>query len=503
MSNPFSPAVLDQVRGSNASRRFLVLAGLALAIAVIAGLTLYAGGTDWVTLYSGLDPAEAGQISDALTKASIRAQVAGGGSEIQVSAADRARAVVAAAKEGLPTKGNHVGEEIWDRKQSWGLSEMEQRITYRRGIEGELARSIGEIRGVERAQVHLTLSEQSALRKLDRPAEAAVLVTLSRGASLSADAVQGITLLVSHSVENLPSDHVAVMDNEGHILSMPDENGLGAGFTGRQLEQQHGVEKGLAEKAEALLTAVLGLGQARVQVAAKLNLDQVDKTTTVFDPDKAVLANEQHSETQGDTVGGGGGTATITNNTYQNSVSVEKLVAAPGGITRLTVAVLVNEQALNKVQSTAGPPLAHLEELVKSAIGYDSLRGDKVTVTAIPFEPTTLAAAGLADSGKANSVPILVYVDRFSRPMIGIIGILAALFLASKVLKSPGALGVPALAGATSGGGSAPVPEPELPPVQVNQLSAVTSRLKHQVASDSAARPDMAAQVIKTWMAEG
>jgi flagellar M-ring protein FliF len=503
MSNPFSPAVLDQVRGSSASRRFLIMAGLALAIAVIAGLTLYAGGTDWVTLYSGLDPAEAGQISDALQKASIRSQVTAGGSEIQVSSADRPRAVVAAAKEGLPTKGNHVGEEIWDRKQAWGLSELEQKVTYRRGLEGELARTIGEIHGVERAQVHLTLSEQSALKKMDRPAEAAVLISLSRGASLSADAVQGITLLVSHSVENLPSDHVAVMDNEGHILSMPDENGMGLGFTGRQLEQQHGVEKGLADKAEALLTTVLGIGQARVQVAAKLNLDQVDKTTTVFDPDKQVLANEQHSETVGDTIGGGGGTATITNNTYQNSVSVEKMTAAPGGISRLTVAVLVNEQALNKVQSTAGTPLAHLEELVKSAIGYDSLRGDKVTVTSIPFEPSTLAA-GLSDSGKVQSVPVMVYVDRFSRPMIGLLGILAALFLASKALKQSGPLGAPSLAGAAASGGIAQAtPEPELPPVHVNQLSAVTSRLKHQVASDSAARPDMAAQVIKTWMAEG
>jgi flagellar M-ring protein FliF len=505
MSNPFSPVVVDAMRGANASRRFMILAGLALAIAVIAGLTMYAGTTEWVTLYSGLDPAEAGQITDALQKASIRTQLGAGGSEVQVAGADRARAVVAAAKEGLPTRGARPGEELWDKKQAWGLSELEQRITYRRGLEGELARTIGAIRGVERAQVHLVLTEQSAIRKLERPAEAAVLLTLSRGASLTPDAVQGIALLVSHSVENLPSDHVAVMDSEGHLLSVPTENGLALGFSSRQLDQQHGVEKALADKAEALLTAVLGMGQARVQVAARLNLDQVDKTTTSYNPDGAVLANEQHSEVTGDTVEGGGGTSTIVNNTYQNSVSVEKMTGATGGIGRLTIAVLVNEKALDKVQGAAGQPLSHLEELVKSAIGFDSIRGDRITVTAIPFEPSGLVAAGLADSGRTESVPVMIYVERFSRPMIGLIGILGALLLAFKVLRPAPTAAPYRMAGASAGAGSMapPMPEPELPPVHVNQLTAVTTKLRQQVASDSAARPETAAQVIKTWMAEG
>ncbi len=500
MSNPLTPVVADVLRGGNASRRFMILAGLALAIAVIASLTLYAGGTDWVTLYSGLDPAEAGQITDALQKASIRTQLGAGGSEVQVPSADRARAVVAAAKEGLPTRGARPGEELWDKKQAWGLSELEQRITYRRGLEGELARTIGAIRGVERAQVHLVLTEQSALRKLERPAEAAVLLTLARGATLSPDAVQGIALLVSHSVENLPSDHVAVMDSEGHLLSVPTENGLALGFNTRQLDQQHGMEKALADKAEALLTTVLGLGQARVQVAARLDLDQKDKTTTSFNPDGAVLANEQHSEVTGDTVGGGGGSSTIVNNTYQNSVSVERTTGTPGGISRLTVAVLVNEKALDQVKAADGQPLLRLEDLVKSAIGFDSTRGDRITVTAIPFEPTSLAAAGLSDSTRPESLPVMIYVERFSRPTIGLIGIICILILAFRVLRQ----GPVSSGSRTTGGGAvaASAPEPELPPVQVNQLAAVTSKLRQQVVSDSTARPETAAQVIKAWMSE-
>jgi flagellar M-ring protein FliF len=90
-----------------------------------------------------------------------------------------------------------------------------------RALEGELARTIAGIRGIERAQVHLVLTSSSALRRLDRPASASVVLTLQSGTTLAPETVQGITYIVSNSVEGLASDNVVVMDSQGRLLSVP------------------------------------------------------------------------------------------------------------------------------------------------------------------------------------------------------------------------------------------------------------------------------------------
>ena len=171
---------------------------------------------------------------------------------------DVARARVLLAKDGLPANGR-PGLELFD-KPSWGMTDFTQRITYRRALEGELSRTIGTLRGVERAQVHLALPEASPLRKLERPAEAAVVVSLKPGVVLGPEVVQGIAYIVSNSVEQLPADNVAVMDDSGRLLSVPADNGGFFGLTTRQLDLQRSVERQLVDKAEGMLATVVGAG---------------------------------------------------------------------------------------------------------------------------------------------------------------------------------------------------------------------------------------------------
>ena len=131
----------------------------------------------YVTLYSDLELSGAGNIADDLTKNGISYRLEDGGTTVLVPTSDVARARVVLAKDGLPLNGK-PGMELFD-KPSWGMTDFTQRITYRRALEGELSRTIGTLRGVEKAQVHLALPESSPLRKLERPAEAAVVVTLT------------------------------------------------------------------------------------------------------------------------------------------------------------------------------------------------------------------------------------------------------------------------------------------------------------------------------------
>ncbi|MEP6571545.1 MAG: flagellar basal-body MS-ring/collar protein FliF [Gemmatimonadota bacterium] len=484
----------------NGTRRFMALGGLAAVLAIIWAITQWAGEPDYVTLYRDLDLGEAGTMSDGLTKASINFRLANGGAEIQVGTSDLARARVLLAKDGLPTQGRARGYEILDGQQ-WGMSDFQQRIALQRALEGELARAIAEIKGVEKAKVQLVLPESGALRRLDRPAKASILITVRPGVTMTQEAVQGITEMVSHAVPQLPSENVAVMDNLGRLLSTPAD-GTGAGLSSRQLDLQHSVEVNLKQKAEKMLAGILGADGARVEVAAQLNFEQVEKQIESVNPDASALLNEQRSETTGDSLDGGGGTSTIVNNTYQNSHTVEKVVGSIGGITRLTVAVQVDDKALAKASGTtgAGPELGRLEGLVRDAIGLDSARGDRITVQSFPLTPE-FSVAALGDSAAASSGPgTLVIVERFSRPAIGVIGIIAAVVLAMRVLKqhpAPMSQQGGQLAGVTDAGS-----DYQLPSVAVPALTMATTKLKNQVQLESAQHPETAAQVVKAWLAD-
>lgn len=505
MTSAIPPAMLDGVRRMNGTRRFLVLGGLVAALAAIWALTHYAQSPDLVTLYRGLGLREAASMADALQKGGLRYELTSGGSEIMVPVGDMARARVAIAREGIRADGEKPGNELYDAP-TWGKTDREMAVLERRALEGELARSLEQLHGIERASVHLGLPESSPLRKLERPAKASVVLTTRGAGALSSEQIASITYLVANAVPALSPDQVALLDSDGRLLSAPNDGSAG-GLSSRQLEMQHGVEDYLARNAERMLATALGAGEAQVQVNARLNFEQVDKTVETYNPDGAVLQNEQRSETTGaDSLSGGD--ATVVNNTYLNSRVVERVAGSVGGIQRLTVAVLVNEAAIGKaagVGADVQSEIARYEQVVRDAIGMDSLRGDRITVSAVKFDSALVVAAPAPQTG-GGTERVLVVVERFSRPVIGLVGILAALLLALRVLKP---MALPRGAGGTlagapeSAGFGAGVAELELPGVKVPALSATTTRLKNEVQSESGQRPEMAASVVKTWLAEG
>jgi flagellar M-ring protein FliF len=501
MASDIPRQVAGAVRRMPAPRRLLILASTVLAIAAVVGVGLWAADPEWVVLYQDVSYGEAARMTEVLDGAAIRNRLGGDGSAVLVAREDQARARVLLAKEQLPLSGR-PGFELFEQKQDWGMTDFTQRITYQRALEGELARTIGSTLGVERAEVHLTIPEPGALRRLDRPAKAAVVLRVRRGVLLPPGAVQGIVAIVANSVDRLSPENIAVTDETGRLLSgAPDDGTMGAG-AGRRLELQRSVEEYLAGKAERLLAAAGGLGEPEVQVSAQINFDQVERTVESFDPDGQVLQSEGRSETEGsgdgssDGGGGGAGAQTVINNTYQNSRRLERIVSSGAGLTKLTVAVLLDDRSL--AADTTGVPrdrrLADVTALVRDAIGFDSARGDRITVTAVPFQQ-----AAPADTTTTEPPRDLVgTLARFIRPAVGVVAILALVLLAFRGMKAIQALGASTLAQA----GSAALPaEPgNIPPL--GPLPDAV-RLKNQVVAETSARPELMAQVVRAWMAEG
>lgn len=462
-----------------AGRKLLLFALAAAAIVTVWVVAHQMTTPTYSTLFRDLDLKESGQIGDQLRKNNIDYRITTGGTEVQVPVAQIATARVALAKEGLPASGR-PGLELFD-KASWGMTDFTQRVTYQRALEGELAKTIQSLQGVQAAQVHLVLPSPSNLRKNERPASASVVVTLKNGLALSAESVQGIVYIVSNSVEQLPAENVAVMDATGHVLSVPASAGA-SGNASRNMETQRALEQKLATKIEELLGTVVGVGRVRAEVAAALSFDQVERTAETYDPDGQVLQNEQRSEA-GET--DGGGAQTVVNNSYQNTRKLERSVSASGAIQKLTVAVLVDQTAL---AAGKGVTVDQLREMARDAAGIDSTRGDRLTVNSIAFEPVAVPEG----TGPAASKPapdLLGMADKFGRPLLAVAAIVALLVLALRVLKSPAR---PA---------GEPQPAPQLGPAGVQaQDSGELSMLRQRLMAEPG--PDATTQVLRSWLAE-
>ncbi len=134
MTSAIAPAMLDGVRRMNGTNRFITLVGLVLALGVIWAAVKFGGTPQLVTLYSGLDLREAGEMTDLLQKNGIRYELDLGGSEIRVEPAAMARARVVLAQSGLPMGGARKGDELLDG-QTWGKTEQEMRLLERRALE--------------------------------------------------------------------------------------------------------------------------------------------------------------------------------------------------------------------------------------------------------------------------------------------------------------------------------------------------------------------------------
>lgn len=511
-NHPWSKAFLDLPP----ARRTLVLGGGAFVFLSLFSVGWWASRPRYVVLLTGADYGVVTQVTDHLQEAGIDHVISPGGSEIRVRERDYARARVLLAKTNLAS-GRPVtpGLELFD-KPHWGITDFAERVNYRRALEGELERTISRMSGVRSATVHITLSERSPFRRTEREATASVALELAPGVALDREAIQAITYLVSSSVENLPPERVTILDMHGRLLSAPIHDGPFAAAD-RQLDYRRAVERDLTQKILDLLEDVVGPENVRVQVSAEIDFNRVQRRSESYDPDRQAVLSEQRSEViaapgaavvpqdpvlaNASTLFGlAPGTNAETTN-YQNTRSVENLEKATGTLSRLSVAVLVNDRALADQQSDRAAALAYIEDLVRGAVGYDARRGDQLVVRAVAFgTPGTLWS------------PRPVWYDlleRYSRELLGGIALVFAILfglLVLRILRSSVKAQVEASESELDQAlESAFEPEPE-PLVEIEHESSEDEKIYLSVVHEARTRfednPETAIRLILSWVRE-
>jgi flagellar M-ring protein FliF len=441
------------VKGFSAAQRTIAI--LAIAALVLGGIALasWLGKASYAPLFTGLAAADASSITDQLQTDGVPFQLTDGGATILVPQAQVYSERLKAASNGLPSS-NEGGYSLLD-EMGVTSSEFQQDVTYKRAMEGELAKTIGAMDGVQTATVQLAIPEKSVFVSEEKDPTASVFIATDNGTQLSTDQVQAIVHLTSASVEGMQPTDVSVVDAKGQTLSA-----VGTGATGSGADQAADYDAATSKKIQDLLDTTLGVGNATVVVSGTMNQESGTRTSERYTaPTTGPVALNESSTTEEYGAGAGAGTGAtgvlgpdniaVPNGTassgagddgYKNESATknnavdhttETTQIPSGGLDRQTISVALN----SKADAVQNANLQSINDLVSAAAGVDQDRGDQVKVAMMDFDTSASdqAAKALEAQQKADQQEALWSSIRTAGIVIGIVlAVIAIMFFVAR-----------------------------------------------------------------------
>jgi len=430
----------------NKNQKIVIIASVVLLIAIISFLIVYNSSnvkTDkgYAILFENLSSKDAALIVQYLDKKQIPYKIPQDGViEVPKDMVQKVRIDVAA--QGLP-KSSKVGFELFD-KNSFGITDFEQRIKYLRALEGELARTIESLDAVEEATVNIAIPKQSVFVDKQNPPTASVVIKLKPNMVLTPRQIKGIKYLVAAAVPNMKPENVKIIDQYGNLLGEDDETTQNNEMLKAEITYKNRMEKALEDKIVSILAPIVG---GKDKVVAKVNMDidfsEVKSKSTIYSPDNVVRSEQTLEESrigyQPKQVGGVPGavsnigpvqglnsknvkdkyTKSETTTNYEISTTVKDVKEPFAKIQRITAAVVVDghykkdKNGKIKFVPLTQIELTNIQNLVKNAIGYDPKRGDSVSVSSFQFNASTSSNQPMGAVGRVMQ-SVSVYLGPFS-----------------------------------------------------------------------------------------
>lgn len=288
----FGLVFLENLAAMPMLRQVGLLVGLAASVAIGFAVVLWSQQPDWRPLQANLAAGDTAQVVDVLTAADIAYTIEPNSGALLVKNEDLARARLKLAAAGVAPSDGSVGFEILDKEQGLGSSQFMETTRYRRGLEGELGRTISSLNNVKAARVHLAIPKSSVFVRDERKPSASVLVEVYPGRTLEPSQVLAIVNLVATSVPELDKSQVTVVDQKGNLLSDQQEMSE-LTMAGKQFDYNRRVEGVLTQRVHSILQPVLGEGRYKAEISADIDFSAVESTAEMFNPDQPALRSEQ------------------------------------------------------------------------------------------------------------------------------------------------------------------------------------------------------------------
>ncbi len=531
-------------------RQLALMVGLAASIAIALAAVLWTSDPEYKPVLSSITDYNADQIVEILNVNNIPFKLDENTGALLVEGEFYHQARLKLAGSGI-VSDNIVGLEIMDQDQSLGTSQFVETTRYRRGLEGELSRTITSLQSVKSARVHLAIPKESVFVRDTRKPSASVFLELYPGRRLDRSQVDAIVNLVASSISQLSDKDVTVVDQRGTLLTEKDTNSE-LSIAGKQFEYTRRVEDVLLSRVNNILSPVVGGGRFKAEVSADIDFTAVEQTDEQYNPDLLALRSEQtlrerrsanaaNSGVPGSLTNQPPGAVTIpeavdengapigSNNTNGNNGqsreettrnfeldrSISYTKRQQGTVRRLSVAVVVDDIASIDPESAAivrtpwsDEELSRLTLLVRDAVGYDPSRGDSVSVINSPFavpEPPE----------EIEPVPFYQqswFLDLLQPVLVGMFILLLLLMVVRPILKTLGEQNKIAVAEDTE----AAIFADETDEISDDQVSLVSAedvmvpgspekieRQLNAIRGLIAEEPERVAQVVKQWVMEG
>ena len=418
--------VINQLRLLNekltlSQKMTIAIFGL-LVIVGLAIMVYYMNQEEYQTLYSNLSSEEAGTVIAKLKDLKVQYRLTDSGRTVRVPANRVDELRIQLASEGLPQSGK-IGFEIFD-KTNLGMTEFLEKVSYKRALEGELARTILSLKEISQVRVHLVLPKESLFQEKSEPTKASVVIKLASGKQLAETMVSGIVHLVSSAVEGLDPQNVTVVDSSGRLLSTRQGSAEEVLTTG-QMELKSRAEKELTAKVVNILEPIVGQGKVKANASVVLDFSRSEQTEEKYEPlspTTAVRSQQTTEEGSGPSGSGPAGVPGTASNqpapvpritpvttsssssnfrksqliNYEVSKLIKHTVNPYGDIKKMSVAVILDD-GVKVEQGPGGTPvrkaaprtadeLKKIKDVVAAAIGVDNTRGDLLTVENIAFD---------------------------------------------------------------------------------------------------------------------
>jgi flagellar M-ring protein FliF len=398
-------------------QKITLVVAVIVMIAAIPIVVSMASAPTYSQLYSQLSAEDANTIVEKLKEQRVPYRLTHGGSAIDVPSDQADTVRIALAGEGLP-QGGKVGYEIFEKPQL-GTSEFSERLNYLRALQGELGRTIEQLRSVRSATVQLALPERRLYAAEEKQPGASVLLDLANE-TLSPKEVRAVIHLVATAVEGLEPENVTVVDTAGNLLSdLPNLGSDAAGNNRMQIQRQAEVQ--VEQRVQSMLDRVLGPNKSVVRANVKINFNRArieNETYTPAGEDSNGVLESEHwlKEEYGDGAGADGRTlgmvGAVGNTTpgtggasagktkgysredktsqYRVNKRVERIEQMPGDIQAVSLSVFVDEKA-------AGEKVEELQRAVAAAAGVTVAENseNQIVVTPVTFDDTIAKEAAV------------------------------------------------------------------------------------------------------------